>query len=89
MRRGVTSCLVVLVLLSLPITKRMRALAGLKLTGTPISCPGLADGATATSGVPWAARTSLAGRTVKLRTMAAARALPTRSVTLPASTVKR
>ena len=61
------------------VAKRALAVAGSNGTAMPICWPGLADGAVVTSGMPLAARTSLAGRIVKWRTMSAASTLPTRS----------
>ena len=61
------------------VAKLMRAVAGSNGTAMPICWPGLAEGAWAISGVPWAALTSLAGRMVKLRRIGVASGLPLES----------
>ena len=55
----------------------------------PICCPGLAEGAVGISGTPLSARTSLAGRMLKLRTIGPASALPARSAMIDGSSWKR
>ena len=67
----------------------IRAVDGSNGTAMPICCAGLADGAVEMSGMPNTARTSLAGRIVKLRTIGAVNALPARSLITLGSMVSR